>query len=368
MSAAKEQMEQTALSQERTQAFETRLIGAYNEAAMVLMISIGHRTGLFAAMAEAPPLTSAALAQRAGLVERYVREWLGALVVARVVEFDPESETYRLPPEHAALLTDRGTANLAVFAQYIPLLGTVEDDVVRCFREGGGVPYSRYGRFHEVMAEDSGQTVLPALFDHILPLAPGLTERLTAGIAVLDVGCGRGRALMLMAERFPKSRFTGYDLSESAIAWARERARQIGLDNVSFEARDLTDFDRRAEAAAFDFVTTFDAVHDQARPLAVLRGIFRTLKPGGVYLMQDIHASSHVHQNCDHPVGTLLYTISCMHCMSVSLAQGGEGLGAMWGREQAGDLLRQSGFQSISVHQLAHDVQNDYYVIRKERV
>ena len=312
-----------------------------------------------------PPLTSAALAQRAGLVERYVREWLGALVVARVVEFDPEGETYQLPPEHAALLTDRGAANLAVFAQYIPLLGTVEDEIVRCFHEGGGVPYARYGRFHEVMAEDSGQTVLPALFDHILPLAPGLTGRLESGIAVLDVGCGRGRALMLMAERYPKSRFTGYDLSADAVAWARERARQLGLDNVSFEARDLTDFDRSAEAAAFDFVTTFDAVHDQARPLSVLQGIFRTLRPGGVYLMQDIHASSHVNHNCEHPLGTLLYTISCMHCMSVSLAQGGEGLGAMWGREQAEELLRRSGFRSISVHQLAHDVQNDYYVMRK---
>ena len=112
-------------------------------------------------------------------------------------------------------------------------------------------------------------------------------------------------------------------------------------------------------------MTTFDAVHDQARPLSVLQGIFRTLRPGGVYLMQDIHASSHVNHNCEHPLGTLLYTISCMHCMSVSLAQGGEGLGAMWGREQAEELLRRSGFRSISVHQLAHDVQNDYYVMRK---
>lgn len=358
-------LEAAATSTAPAEDFETRLIDAYNDAAMVLMISLGHRTGLFAAMADAPPLTSAELAGRARLVERYVREWLGALVVSGVVEFDPAHSTYRLPPEHAALLTDGGSANLAVFAQYIPLLGTVEDDVARCFRDGGGVPYSRYTRFHEVMAQDSGQTVLPALFEHILPLAAGLGERLAAGVNVLDVGCGRGRALLLMAQRFPNSHFTGYDLSADAVVWAQEQARRQGLGNLRFETRDLSDFENSATPGAFDFVTTFDAVHDQARPLAVLKGIFRTLKSGGVYLMQDIHASSHVHNNCNHPLGTLLYTISCMHCMTVSLAQGGDGLGAMWGREHAETLLRTAGFEDVAVHQLAHDVQNDYYVMHK---
>lgn len=153
-----------------------------------------------------------------------MREWLGGMVAGRVIETDPAAGTYWLPAEHAELLTDAGPANLAVYAQFISMLGGVEDDVVRCFREGGGVPYSRYPRFQEVMASDSGQTVLPALFDAILPLAPELPERLEAGIRVLDCACGRGRALLAMAERYPASRFVGYDLSTEAIDWGRERA------------------------------------------------------------------------------------------------------------------------------------------------
>ena len=143
----------------RMRAFEEKLVDILNAGALNLMLSVGHRTGLFDAMAGMAPTTSAEIAKKAGLQERYVREWLGAMTVSRIVDHDGKAGTYALPLEHAALIT-RGApnGNLAVFAQYIPLLGTVEDDVVRCFREGGGVPYERFGRFHEVMAEDSGQT------------------------------------------------------------------------------------------------------------------------------------------------------------------------------------------------------------------
>lgn len=344
--------------------FESRLLEALNNAGLMLMTSIGHRTGLFDALAHGRPVTPPALAEATGLQERYLREWLGGMTVAGVLEHDPDAETYALPEAHAALLTRTGDANMAVYAQFIGQLGAVEDDVVACFRDGGGVPYERYHRFHEIMAEDSGQSVLPALFDAILPLVPELSGRLEAGIRVLDCACGRGMALVRMAARYPRSRFTGYDLSEEAIAWARQHAAGEGLHNVSFEVRDLSDFDRSAEPGAFDLVTTFDGIHDQARPLALLRGIRRSLAPGGVYLAQDIHASSHHHGDRDHPLGPLLYTISLMHCMTVSLAQGGEGLGTMWGRERAFDYLREAGFTDVSVHRLEHDPQNDYFVCR----
>jgi SAM-dependent methyltransferase len=357
--------EPSGLDEPRVQAFEERLIRALNEAGVLLMLSVGHRLGLLDTLADAGAVDSETLAARAGLDERYVREWLGALVAGGVVDMEPERGHYRLPPEHAARVTGRAGANLAVYAQFLPQLGSVEDDILHCFRHGGGVPYERYARFHEVMAEDSGQTVLPALFDAILPLAPGLIQRLEAGIRVLDAGCGRGRALLLMAERFPRSHFVGYDLSPEAVEWARGQAHAAGLDNVSFEVRDLTDFDRTAEAASFDFVTTFDAIHDQARPLAVLTGIYRSLVPGGVYLAQDIRGSSHPHRDRDNPLGAFLYAVSCMHCMTVSLAQGGVGLGTMWGRERALDHLRRAGFQDVSVHELPHDIQNDYFVCRK---
>ena len=350
----------------KAEAFAGELLQTLNRSALALMISLGHRSGLFDAMSGLPPATSAEIAAHAGLNERYVREWLGAMVTGRVVEVDPASGTFHLPPEHAASLTRAaGADNMAVFAQYMPVLGAVEDDILECFRTGGGVPYARYPRFHAVMEEDSGQSVLSSLESHVLPLVPGLIDRLTQGLQMLDVGCGRGRIVTRLARLFPKSRFRGVDLSEEAVAVGRAEAARQGLRNLEFEARDLTDFDVTADPAAWDFITTFDAVHDQARPLRVLRGIHRALKPDGIYLMQDIRGSSHVHENLDHPLGTLLYTVSCLHCMTVSLAQGGEGLGAMWGEQQTRQYLERAGFRSIETHQLAHDVQNNWYVIRK---
>lgn len=355
----------TSFDATRAEAFGERMVAALNHGGLMLMTSIGHRTGLFDTMADMAPATSDEIAANAGLRERYVREWLGAMTTGGVIEQDPSTGKFRLPPEHAASLTRANAAdNLAAFAQYIGVLGAVEDDVVRCFREGGGVPYENFPRFHEVMAEDSGQSVLSSLEEHILPLVPGLTERLAEGISVADLGCGRGLALVKLASLFPQSRFTGYDLSREAIDFARANADRNGLDNVAFEVRDLSDFAETAEPEAYDLVTTFDAVHDQARPMSLLKGIRRALREGGVYLMQDIHGSAHVHNNLDHPIGTLLYTISCMHCMTVSLAQGGDGLGAMWGRETAERYLHDAGFTSVEVRQLEHDFQNDYYIVR----
>jgi 2-polyprenyl-3-methyl-5-hydroxy-6-metoxy-1,4-benzoquinol methylase len=215
------------------------------------------------------------------------------------------------------------------------------------------------------MAEDSGQSVLSSLESHVLPLVPNLTERLSTGTRVLDVGCGSGRIVNRLAELYPRSRFVGMDLSPHAIDAARRQAASAGRSNVDFVVRDLSDFDRTAEPEAFGVATSFDAIHDQAKPLAVLTGIHRTLKPDGVYVMQDIAGSGRVHADVGHPLGPFLYTISCMHCMTVSLAQGGEGLGAMWGEEKTREYLKRAGFRSIETHRLAHDVQNNWYVVRK---
>lgn len=354
------------LDMEVQSAFADRLVGILNNGALALMVSLGHRSGLFDTMRGMDPSTSEQIASRAGLNERYVREWLGAMTTGRIVECDAEGKRFRLPDEHAAILTrSTPTDNIAVVAQYIALLGSVEDRILECFNKGGGVPYSEFGRFHEVMAEDSGQTVLSALEEHVLPLIPGIADRLKQGIEVLDIGCGRGRVLIKMAAMFPNSRFTGYDLSEEPLAWARNEAARQGLRNITFERRDLTSFNNDAPPGRFDFITSFDAIHYQARPDNVLSGIHRALKPGGVYLMQDIKAATNVADNMEHPLASLIYTISCMHCMTVSLAQGGMGLGAAWGRQKAAEMLRASGFTQTNVHELSHDILNDYYVSRK---
>lgn len=351
---------------EKAEAFAERFLTALNHGALCLMASVGHRTGIFDAMRGLGPMTSQEIADKAGLNERYVREWLGAMVTSGVVEIEQGHNRFVLPDEHAACLTRAASAdNMAVFAQYIAMMGCVEDEIVECFREGGGVPYEKFGRFHEVMAEDSGQSVLSSLEEHILPLVPELTERLRKGISALDVGCGRGRILVKLAQLYPSSRFTGIDISHAAIAHGQEEASALGLKNIEFHVVDASDFDQTADPEVFDLITTFDAIHDQARPLNVLKGIHRALKPDGVYLMQDISGTSHIHRDIEHPIGTFLYTLSCMHCMTVSLAQGGEGLGAMWGEERTREYLRRAGFASVTTHRLAHDIQNNWYVVAK---
>jgi SAM-dependent methyltransferase len=358
-------MATSTYDESRAEAFAERMLDILNSAAIAVMMSVGHRTRVLDKLAELGTSTSGELAEAAGLNERYVREWLGSMTTGRVVEYEPATGRYRLPPEHASWLTRAASPdNLAVEAQWITTLSAVEDDIVECFEKGGGVPYERFSRFHEVMAEESAQTVLSVLFSHILPLVAGAEEMLESGISALDLGCGRGRALLMLAERFPASTFLGYDLSTEAVSYASEQATTRALDNVRFEARDLSTFDVDAEPESFELVMTFDAVHDQARPLAMLKGIRRALTADGVYLMQDIQGSSHVHENVDHPGGPLLYMISCMHCMTVSLAQGGDGLGAMWGEQKARELLAEAGFGSVDVQLLEHDPFNAYFVVR----
>lgn len=340
-----------------TEMTEERLVGVLNDAALALMLSIGHRTGLLDALA-AGTSTVDELAERAGCARRYVREWLGAMVAADVAVLD--ADRYRLADGAADLLTRSGEANLAVFMQYVAVLGSVEDEIVECFRTGGGLGYEHFPRFHEVMAEDSAQTVLAALDAHVLPMVPGLVERLEEGIDVLDVGCGSGRVLRALADRFPHSRFVGIDLSESALAAARQTAD--GLENLEFRQVDAARVDEVFDAGAFGLVTTFDAIHDQADPRQVLRGIRHLVAPAGHYLAQDIAGSGTHAGDRDHPLGPFLYTISTMHCMTVSLAVGGAGWGTMWGTPMAGRELAAAGFADVRVHRLEHDPQNAWYV------
>jgi ubiquinone/menaquinone biosynthesis C-methylase UbiE len=336
-----------------------------NDAALTFMLSIGHRSGLLDALRRLNrPATTHEIAEESGLNERYVREWLGALVTGRVIDYDPNTRSYQLPPEHAEWLTREATPNnLAGVMQFMSMFGKIEDHVLDCFRNGGGVPYEKFDRFHEVMAEESFQTVVAALDDHILPLVDGLVEDLERGVEAADIGCGRGLALMHMAEHYPNTRFTGYDFSQEAIDWANAKAGRRNLENIRFEVRDAAKLD---DERRFDAIFTFDAIHDQIDPHAMLAGIHRALKDNGLLLAQDIRSSSHVEKNLDHPVAPFLYSISTMHCMTVSLAHEGCGLGTCWGEELALKMFEEAGFSSVAVHTLDHDIMNNYYVCRKQ--
>jgi hypothetical protein len=197
-----------------------------------------------------------------------VREWLGAMTTGGVVEYDPTPRTFRLPPEHAASLTRAaGPENLAMEMQFVGMLAQVETPIVDAFRRGGGVGYEHFHDFHRLMAEERATVHDRALIDAILPLVPGLPDRLAVGIDVADVGCGSGHAVNLMARAFPTSHFTGYDFSPEGIATATAEARRLGLSNARFELADVSTLEA---VESFDLVTAFDAIHDQAHPTLVL--------------------------------------------------------------------------------------------------
>jgi 2-polyprenyl-3-methyl-5-hydroxy-6-metoxy-1,4-benzoquinol methylase len=351
------------LDQSVAERFSERTFQIVNNASLAMMMSIGHRTGLFDTMSHLPPASAAQIAKAAQLNERYVREWLGAMVTGGIVKFDADVETYHLPPEHAACLTRESSPNnVAVTAQWIAVLGAAEDAVVEAFHHGRGVPYSAYRRFHVVMAEESAQTVVQGLRDHILPLAPGVSEALASGINVLDVACGSAAALISLAQSFPDSRFTGIDMSAEAIAAGRTEVTNRRLQNVNLVPGDVVELEA---VGRYDLITAFDAIHDQAQPARVLERIYAALKRGGTFLMQDIAGRTNLADNLSLPLAPFMYTISCMHCMSVSLAAGGPGLGAMWGRERAVEMLGAAGFKDVRVETLPHDPINYYYIAVK---
>jgi SAM-dependent methyltransferase len=355
-------MTELTLDEARVEAFAGRLFELYTGGLLTFLVDIGHRTGLFAAAA-AGPATSAELAARADLQERYVREWLGAMVTGGIVEYDPAGATFRLPAEHAACLTGPGSANLAPFSRLDTHLAKHVDAVARAFREGGGVPYAEFRpEFTDVMDGLGRGTFDELLVDAYVPLVPGLAERLAAGARVADVGCGTGHAIVLLADAFPASTFVGYDLAADAIARARSEA--AGLPNARFEVRDAASL---AVTEPFDVVFVFDAVHDQVAPAAVLERICAALAPGGTFVMVEPRASSHLEDNLANPIAPLLYAVSTLHCLTVSLAGAGAGLGAAWGEELARAMLADAGFAEVTVHEAPGDPLNAVFVASKAR-
>ncbi|GES30372.1 transcriptional regulator [Streptomyces angustmyceticus] len=342
--------------------FTGRMLQVLNDACLGHLCSVGHRAGLFDVMAGLPAASSARIAGEAGLDERYVREWLGGMTVGGVVAYTPEDGCYRLPPEHAAVLSRAaGPDNVAAFMQYLAMMGDVEDEVLAAFRDGGGVPYSAFPHFQDVQAEETARVYDAALTGTIVPLVPGLTGRLRSGIDALDIGTGRGHAVNLLARAFPGSRFVGADISGAGIAAARAEAARWGLANARFEVADTAEL-----TGSYDLITAFDVIHDLARPARTLAAVAGALRDDGVFLMGDIAASSELSENIGHPLGPTLYALSVFYCMTVSLAEGGAGLGTAWGRQTALRMLREAGFGDVVTREVPGDILNVYYVARKD--
>jgi ubiquinone/menaquinone biosynthesis C-methylase UbiE len=358
---------------EEREVFSRKMIDILNYGALNLAIAIGYRAGLYEVLdAFDRPHTLKTLSEKSGLSARYIKEWLGVMVCGGIVEMsekDGES-TYFLPKAHGDILTRRaGSNNLGVYAQEIPILTTCAMEAVQAgFRTGEGVNYEHYSRFQSFMSELAIAKHQKVLIDKFLPTVDGggMVCRLREGIRVCDLGCAEGTALLLMAKAFPASRFTGIDLSMEAVERARAAATNEGLSNVEFLALDAAALESNgAFHGLFDYVTAFDAIHDQTQPLEAIKGVHHMLAEGGAFSMIDIAARTHLGDNVSHPMGAFLYTVSLMHCMPVGLVDGGAGLGMMWGREMAVDLLKAGGFQDIQVLEMADDPFNLHFFCRR---
>ena len=350
----------------KAEPFAGKLLEILNGGCPSLLISVGHKTGLFDTLSGLQnPSTSEEIAKKANLNERYVREWLGGMVVGGIVEYFPNEKKYLLPPEHSAFTTRAaGIDNIALFSQYVSLMGLVEDKIVNCFRNGGGVPYSEYPAFQSLQAEETSRVFDSRLIDQIIPLTgKDMIDKLRSGAFVMEVGCGRGHALNLMPKTFPNSKFFGYDLSEEGVESGIKESKEMNLINVEFGVKDVNNLN---DTNKYDLIMAFDTIHDQAHPTTVLSKIYNSLKVNGTFLMQDIAASSKTEENIQNPLAPTLYTFSTMHCMTVSLAQGGDGLGTVWGRQMAEQKLKEAGFSdTINVKQVDGDILNYYYIVKK---
>ncbi len=342
-------------------AFSDKVFRDLSGTYVTAMCILGDRLGLFKHLAALGPATSAELAERAGINARYAQEWLSALACAGYIDYDPASRRFSLSPEHAAVLADEGGA-FFVGGDYeqLPALWGVLDPLTTAFREGGGVPQSAY---HESMARGMDRTAVVsyhhALVQKWIPALPDVQAALERGIEVADVGCGGGRALIRLAQAFPNSRCTGYDVFPPTVALARQNAEAAGVaDRVRFEALDVS----RGLPGQYDLITTFIVIHDAADPRSLLRAIRVALKPGGTYLCAETKAADTLEENAG-PLGAYLFSTSVLYCMTVSLAEGGEGLGtAGMPPSKVRELCMEAGFSSVRLLPIDNPFKNIYEV------
>lgn len=349
------------LDRAKLDAFSEKVFNDLSGAYVVAMCILGDRLGLFQRLAAGGPATSAELAERANINERYAREWLSALACAGYVDYDPSSRRFSLSPEQAAVLADEGGA-FFVGGEYeqLPALWSVLDPLTAAFREGGGVPQSAYP---ESLSHgwDRGSIAVyhHALVQKWIPALPELQAALERGIAVADVGCGGGRALIRLAQAFPNSRYTGYDAFEPSVALARQNAEAAGVaDRVRFETLDGS----QGLPELYDLITTFLVIHDAADPRGLLRAIRAALKPGGLYLCSEIKAADTLEENAG-PLGAYFFSSSVLYCMTVSLAEGGAGLGtAGMPPSKVRELCAEAGFSSVRLLPIDNPFRHIYEV------
>jgi SAM-dependent methyltransferase len=349
---------QQSIDQTKTEAFLGKVLTDTSGLTTTIMAGIGDRLGLFKELAKAPA-TSAQLAARARINERYAREWLGAMTSAGYVVYDPEGQHFTLPAEYLPVLAQEdGPIFFGGIHQMLAGMVGPLNQLIQAFQQGGGVPQSAYD--HNMW--DGLERFTAGWFENLLvpvwlPAMPKVQTKLEEGVLVADVGCGRGKALIKLAQAFPHSRYVGYDNFEPTIALATAHAQAAGVaDRVRFEHRDVS----TGLPEKYDVITTFDVVHDAIDPRGLLRTIRQSLHSDGCYVCLDINCAEHMEGNAG-PLGSLFYGFSVLYCMTTSLSGNGEGLGTVGLSEgKLKELSLEAGFGSVRRVPLENPFNNLY--------
>jgi 2-polyprenyl-3-methyl-5-hydroxy-6-metoxy-1,4-benzoquinol methylase len=317
-------------------------VGAAMGAALVLL---GDKFGLYKALAAAGPLTSAELASRTGTVERYVREWAAAQAAAGYINYDPASARFSISPEQALLLADEsGPAFFPGIYEVVAAAVRDEPKVAEAFRNGGGVGWHEHD---PCLFRGTERFFRPGYATHLvsewIPALEGVEDKLKRGARVADVGCGHGASVILMAQAYPKSEFTGFDYHEPSIVRARELAREAGVAaRVRFERASAKDY-----PGTYDFVAFFDCLHDMGDPVGAASHVKSTLNPGGTWMVVEPCAGDRIEENFN-PIGRLFYAASTMICVPASLSQEvALGLGNSAGEKRLREVLTAGGFTRV---------------------
>ncbi len=333
------------MDRSKIEEFLERFVDLASGATTIGLLAVADRSGLLGFLGQGNTGNTDQIADQAGLDARYVREILSGLAAAGVVDYDPGSGVFTLPPEHALLLSDTDSPYfMGGWLDMVPAVMTQIDGIVAATKNGGGVRFESFGP-DLIRGLDRGNapSQRALLIKRWLPAVPGLVGRLESGIRVADIGCGSGTAAIVIARAFPNSNVVGFDIADSSLQLARERSGD--LDNVEFRSATVEEI---PVEPGFDLVTSFDVIHDLSDPMAGLRRIRQSLSQNGLYLMMEPEADSDLEGNLN-PRGAMLYGISALHCMTQSLARGGEGLGAAWGRQRAESYAREAGFSGFRV-------------------
>jgi 2-polyprenyl-3-methyl-5-hydroxy-6-metoxy-1,4-benzoquinol methylase len=332
------------MDKEKSTRFMLKVVGDVATALAAGLLVVGDKAGLFKHMAGAGAVSAADLAERSGVLPRYVEEWLASMAGAGYVEYDAQADTFTLPDEHAQFLTNPGSEYyLGGLYGSLPGLLSMAPKLAQAFTSGSGISFADFGSDMPQMLEVMNRPVYEArLVKSWLPTLPQVVARLQAGGRALDIGCGTGVVPVTLAKAFANAQVTGIDLDTHSIGIAQGYAREAGVqDRVQFVAQPI---EALPADQHWDFISTFDVMHDLPNPVAAMQRIREALTEGGTYLMVEPKVGDDLETNMGNPFARMFYGISCLHCVPQSLAQGGLGLGACWGEKRARALAAQAGF------------------------